>query len=72
MSIMEGDQLADRERQIMRHALGLDRSEKSYRNHYCCIGDPIVSNLCERGLMKATRPGVYAVTRSGLLLIEKS
>jgi hypothetical protein len=43
------------QRDIMRHALGLDQRRESFRNHYCAaVGSPDdgeVRTLIEKGLM---------------------
>jgi len=31
-----GNQVTERQRYLMRHALGLDQAKKSYRNRYSC------------------------------------
>lgn len=55
--------LTDHEREILRHALGLDRARVSYRNSYSAspmsVTYPILMSLVNRGLMER---GVYHET----------
>lgn len=67
----------DRERDILRHALGLDRARVSYRNHYCetpqadtyavCMG-LVNRGLMERGAYHETMV-VFHVTDAGKALV---
>jgi hypothetical protein len=68
--------LTPRERDVMLHALGLTRSQESYRNHFCCDGDTddgqIWEGLVTQGLATVRRqvPGfggmnLYHVSTAG-------
>ena len=51
-------ELSDRERDILRHTLGLDRARVSYRNHYSSTPQAdsylICMGLVAKGLMERT------------------
>ncbi len=53
---MEAELLTDRELDILRHALGLDRARVSYRNRYSATPQsdtyPVCMGLVTRGLME--------------------
>lgn len=44
--------LTDEERDLLRHALGLDRTRVSYRNHYSVSPTAATYPLCQRLLAK--------------------
>lgn len=70
--------LTPRERELARHALGLDRRRQSYRNHYIvgeCEDHTIWLGMVERGLARQRRRSsatfgdsdCFYLTRAGAL-----
>ena len=67
----------ERQREILRHALGLNRSRKPYRDHYYTkAADPELEGMVSMGLMK--RAGIvnrgrnqhYFVTEAGASVVD--
>ena len=58
-SLERAEQPTLHQRRMLRHALGIDRSKESYRNHYCaCPDNEDCRRLVELGLMEPVRTGL--------------
>ena len=70
------------ELEILAHATGWDSKRKKdrlYRNHYVSEETPVLKGLCERGLLRQSRPPsplsggdpVFSVTDEGIALLKR-
>lgn len=69
------EDLTDIQRQMMRHALGLDQSKNAYRNRYFCgttAGVDAWVHLVARGFAVMQATGRFSVTRAGFALVVRS
>lgn len=74
--------ITDQHLDIMRHATGLSRSKKAYRNYFCADEHhsdmPLINDLVAAGLMQAARKindgrdTIYIVTTAGASMIVPS
>lgn len=74
--------LREPEKEIIRHTLGLNRSNESFRNYFCA-GDshadqPTIDSLVQLGFMRAShtinqgRDTIYVVTDAGKAALHKT
>lgn len=64
--------ITDIQRQMMRHALGLDSSKTAYRNHYTCgsvADEDLWLYAFDAGLALPGRMPTWHVTRAGFMAV---
>jgi hypothetical protein len=74
---MQKPQMTSEEQRILFHALGLDRSKKPYRNHYCTeegadswrhVGELVAAGLMKQ-VVHSKRMHYFGVTEAGMRAI---
>lgn len=64
--------ITDIQRQMMRHALGLDASKTAYRNHYTCgsvAAEDLWLDIFDKGLAVPGKMPTWHVTRTGFAAV---